>query len=128
MNLKTPTLDLENRKPVWLALSDFYLDTELQASDFRSIAATLIESPYSWEELRKIDKYELFPVLQPNLLSVAGEWAGFNEAWLVGTVSASLSKRNALKRIGIELFYFSFKWMCKPYWKKLKLVYGQMIE
>ncbi len=121
-------MNIEDRKPVWMALSDFYLDTELQDSDFRNIAATLMESPYSWEELRKIDKYELFPVLQPNLLSVAGEWSGFNEAWVIRVIQTSLSKRNALRRMGIELSYFTFKWMCKPYWKRLEDMIGASMK
>jgi hypothetical protein len=75
------TLNIEERKPIWIALSDFYLDTELQESDFRHIAFKIIESPYSLEEVKEINKYEIFPVLQPNLMSVAGEWAGFPENW-----------------------------------------------
>jgi hypothetical protein len=114
------TLNIEERKPIWIALSEFYLDTELQESDFRNIAFKIIESPYSLEEVKNINKYEVFPVLQPNLLSVAGEWAGFQEEWLINSITDSLTKRNSIKRAGIEGSWLTFKWMQKDYWEKLE--------
>ncbi len=85
------TLNIEERKPIWIVLSEFYLDTELQESDFRHIAFKIIESPYSIDKVKEINKYEVFPVLQPNLLSVAGEWAGFDEEWLINSITDSLN-------------------------------------
>ncbi len=120
------TLNIEERKPIWLVLSDFYLDTELQESDFRYIASKIIMSPYSFEQVKEINKYEVFPVLQPNLLSVAGEWAGFNEAWLINSIKKSLSRRNIVRKIGLEVSYFTFKWMCKDYWKELEQSYDEI--
>ena len=119
-------LNIEERKPIWIALSDFYLDTELQASDFRHIAFKIIESPYSFEKVKEINKYEVFPILQPNLMSVAGEWAGFDEKWLVDSIMESLAKRNIAKKIGIEGPYLTFKWMCQDYWEKLEKVYNEL--
>tara|TARA_R110002020_G_scaffold360232_1_gene572878 strand:- start:25 stop:789 length:765 start_codon:yes stop_codon:yes gene_type:complete len=120
------TLNIEERKPIWIALSDFYLDTELQESDIRHIAFKIIESPYSFEKVKEINKYEIFPVLQPNLMSVAGEWAGFNEEWLINRIQESLSKRNTVKKIGIKGSYLTFKWMFKDYWEKLEKVYTEL--
>ncbi len=73
---------IENRKPIWNAISEFYLDTELQKADYDRISKILIASNFSVEELKDIDLYEVFPVLKENLLSVAGVWTGFNENWL----------------------------------------------
>lgn len=120
------TLNIEERKPIWIALSDFYLDTELQEFHFRHIAFKIIESPYSFEKVKEINKYEIFPVLQSNFLSVAGEWAGFNEEWLVNRIQESLSKRNLIKKIEIEGLYLTFKWMCKDYWEKLEKIYIEL--
>ena len=120
------TLNIEERKPIWIALSNFYLDTELQESDFRHIAFKIIESPYSFEKVKEINKYEIFPVLQANLMSVAGEWAGFDEKWLVNSIKESLAKRNTVKKIGIESSYLTLKWMCKEYWEKLEKVYNEL--
>lgn len=120
------TLNIEERKPIWVALSEFYLDTELQESDFRYIATKIIQSPYSIEEVKEIDKYEVFPLLQNNLMSVAGVWSGFDEKWLVERIQESLSKRNALRKIAIEGAYLTNKWMNKGYWEKLELIYREV--
>ncbi len=118
--------NIEDRKPIWIALSEFYLDTELQESDFRHIAFKIIESPYTFDEVREINRYEVFPVLQPNLLSVAGEWAGFDEEWLVKSITDSLANRNTLKKLEIESSYLTYKWMSKDKWEKLEKTYKQV--
>ncbi|WP_340202130.1 hypothetical protein [Ascidiimonas sp. W6] len=120
------TINIEERKPIWMVLSELYLDTELQESDFIYIASTILESPYSFNEVKEINKYEVFPILQPNLLSVAGEWTGFNEEWLVNTIVDSLEKRNVVKKMGIEVSFQLFKWMQKDYWEKLEKVYCEL--
>lgn len=84
--------ELARRKPVWLALSEFYLDTELQPADFRRIRTVFDQSRYSAQEIRQIDYEEVGPVLVGNLLSVAGEWAGFDEAALLAAVSKRAAK------------------------------------
>ena len=80
--MKKPDSDLQNRRPVWLALSELYLDSELDTEDFERIADTLRSSPYSKTELDRIMFDEVFPVLSPNLRIVAGEWIGFDLAAL----------------------------------------------
>jgi hypothetical protein len=72
---------VEERRPVWNALSCLFLDTDtsLLTDD---IAKTLVASPYSSGELGEILIEEVYPVCHWNLFSFAGEWAGFDEAWL----------------------------------------------
>lgn len=73
--------DLVARRPVWEALSDLFLDTDVSLSrDWR--AGQLARSPYRIEQLEWILVDEVYPVCKYNLLSVAGEWAGFDLAWL----------------------------------------------
>ncbi len=120
----TDPVNIEQRRPIWLALSAFYLDTELEEPDLRQIAFTILDSPYSFDEVRSINKYEVFPVLQANLLSPAGEWAGFDETWLIDKITTRLSNRNKLNDLGVELRYQALKWMCKNYWKKLEKIYN----
>ena len=122
----TDPVNIEQRRPIWLALSEFYLDTELQDSDFRHIAFTILDSPYSLDEVKKINKYEVFPILQPNLLSPAGEWAGFDEDWLVEKILYLIEKKSKIGRVTTEVTYPMFKWMCKDYWKKLETVYNDI--
>jgi len=119
-------INIEERKPIWIALSEFYLDTELQELDFRYIASKIMESPYSLNKVKEINKYEVFPVLQPNLLDVAGVWAGFDEDWLVENIKNSLEKRSVIKKLKIESSYLTYKWMCKDYWEKLEKTYNQL--
>lgn len=123
--MKEP-FDIKQRKPVWIALSEFYLDTELDDSTLRHIAFTIIDSRYTFEEVKRINKYEVFPVLQYNLLSPAGVWAGFNEEWLIQKVTARLQSRNIFNKAGLELSYQSFKWMCKDYWQQLEKIYNDI--
>ena len=73
--------DLSARRPVWEALSDMFLDTDVSLSREWRIAR-LAQSPYSIEELEWILRNEVYPICKYNLLSVAGEWAGFDPGWL----------------------------------------------
>ena len=77
----TAPSDLACRRPVWLALSDLFLDTDVQllrAHNTRSLAG----SPYSLDELDAILREEVYPAREFNLAQVAGEWAGFGADWL----------------------------------------------
>ena len=75
----TEPAELKRRLPVWHALSEFYLDTELQPSDYQDIARRLRRSGYSLEALRQILEDEVAPAFAFNLLDVAGEWAPWTE-------------------------------------------------
>lgn len=77
--------DLPRRRPVWLALSDLFLDTDVTL--FQEANARLLSaSPYSLEELDAILTGEVYPACSLNLWSVAGEWAGFDAGWLEGCI------------------------------------------
>lgn len=73
--------DLVQRQPVWSALSDLFLDTDVSLS-LAGRVATLARSPYSVEQIEAILIDEVYPVCRANLLQVAGEWAAFDDAWL----------------------------------------------
>ncbi len=74
--------ELARRRPVWSALSDLFLDTELQPDDHVRIARMLRDSGYADATLLAILDEEVAPICGPNLLSVAGEWALFDGEWL----------------------------------------------
>jgi hypothetical protein len=77
--------DLENRRPVWDALSSLFLDTDTSLSrEWR--AQLLSASPYPLEQLHYILVDEVYPICRWNLLSIAGEWAGFDLVWLEGKI------------------------------------------
>ena len=79
--LKAARDDLANRRPVWDALSDMFLDTDVALSR-RWRASVLAESAYSIDDLETILINEVYPICKYNLLSIAGEWAGFDQQWL----------------------------------------------
>jgi hypothetical protein len=70
--------EIESRLPVWHALSDLFLDTELQAEDYRRIGAALRASGFGREALRTILEDEVAPAFMFNLLDLAGEWLSWD--------------------------------------------------
>ena len=74
--------DIEKRFPVWEALSELFLDTELDEITHKYIGKVILESAYTPEEIHSILWREVFPAVGDNLRCVAGEWAGFNPEWL----------------------------------------------
>lgn len=88
-------LPSEHRQLVWLALSDFYLDTELQASDLRYIRSVFEQSGFSEAQIKHINYHEVAPVLMVNLQSIAGVWGGFDKAWVIERITERLTSPRA---------------------------------
>ena len=78
---------LERRRPVWSALSELFLDNEIRP-EIAHAAFLCDASGYTVSELREIWFQELSPLLSKNLLSPAGEWAGFDQRWLEESIIA----------------------------------------
>lgn len=117
--------NLDERKPVWEALSDLYLDTELQEHDFIYIVSQFIGSPYTINEIKEIDQYEVFPVLYSNVLIPAGEWAGFQREILFKNITSWMESRTFLDVFAIQCVYPIYQWMNEDYWKKIEEIYGE---
>lgn len=105
---------IRQRLPVWVALSDFFLDTELQEDDYERIAATLAASPYPEQELKDILCFEVYPVCKWNLRIVAGEWAGFGEEWVRERIAPRYGKRPLLR---LPLLHW---WMIRDHWEAVR--------
>jgi len=71
--------EIKRRIPVWCALSDLFLDTELQASSHRYVAKIITQSGFSSKEAEAILRDEVAPVFHVNLWTVAGEWTSWTE-------------------------------------------------
>src|ERR1041385_7242509 len=108
-----PNQDLERRRPVWEALSSFFLDTELDNDWHRDIAEAIIYSKYTPSEIHEILWNELYPVLYCNLCNPVGEWAEFDQDWLEEQI---LSGARPRRRI---LWPFNPKKMVRQEWKEL---------
>lgn len=120
MSFDTETLKI--RKPLWIALSDLFLDTELQEYNHAHIATAMFESGYSFAEIEDILMLEVFPVCIANLHSVAGEWAGFHEDWVIKMIIKA--KRPNRYRQWVNRSNF---WMIKKDWDKVVIAYGRLI-
>src|SRR4051812_25137369 len=75
--------ELADRRPVWTALSDLFLDTDTTLF-VDSTARALANSPYSADELELILLDEVYPAVRDNWLW--WEWEGFDPAWLEATI------------------------------------------
>lgn len=105
--LKPALDDLAAREPVWSALSELFLDTDVSLSRTWR-AQQLAQSPYALEQLEFILVEEVYPVCKYNLLSVAGEWAGFDVEWLRARILHHLQARSRVWR-WFNLGRFSFQ-------------------
>ena len=112
---------LNKRTPVWIVLSELYLDTELEDSDYDRIVKVLLTSEFSLEELKAIDLYELFPSLQSNLETVIGDWGGFEEDWLLRKCKRNFRFRNwRIHRYYCEKRNKNSYWMRKNCWEEIE--------
>lgn len=80
------------RVPVWVALSDLYLDTAVETFH-DAIADTLAASPFPLDELQAMLVHDVHPVLFTNLMAPAGVWTGFDPDWLVARIRARGGRR-----------------------------------
>ena len=67
------------RLAAWTALANLFLDTEHTDEIRRCLARDLRETGYSLDQLENILRREIAPVFGGNLLSMAGEWALWDE-------------------------------------------------
>ena len=91
--------DFQTRLPVWTALSELFLDTELQDDDYAGIAAVLDRSGLPRERLQAILNYEVAPAFAFNLVDLAGEWTPWSEEEVLEIMSAP-RRGSVLSRMG----------------------------
>lgn len=89
MNTTAPTPE---RRRVWEAMSELYLDTDVDVEVLARVAEELARSPYSLPELQRILRHEVHPVLVQNLGTVAPVWDRFDPQWLEESISAHLRR------------------------------------
>jgi hypothetical protein len=68
--------EVRRRAPVWVALSDLFLDTDVSLFNERN-ARILRESKFHPLEVERILREEVGSVFYDNLLDIAGEWSGW---------------------------------------------------
>jgi hypothetical protein len=112
--MKATEAQIEERLPVWEALSEFFLDTELQPEDHQRIARTLAATRFTESEIEEILICEVCPVCKWN--AFYWEWIGFDPNWL---------KAEMAPRIGTApkfrfLFRMTHEWMYRSHWDKVR--------
>lgn len=84
--------EFARRLPVWTALSELFLDTELTATDHARIARIVEASGYNLALLDSIMRKEMLPAFGGNL-SITGEWAGWSEDQVAVIMQDTLNRR-----------------------------------
>ena len=102
------------RLPVWKALSEFFLDTELQPEDLERISKSLAASVYSADKLEDILVFEVCRGCRINLF--AWEWISFDEGWLIERIKPYYNRPPWFKRV----FLWRHRWMYERHWQKVK--------
>jgi hypothetical protein len=119
--MKPAIEDLPNRRPVWGALSEMFLDNELESADIQCLGQFLADSPYTLEELEEILYSEVYPFCIWNLRTVAGEWAGFD----IDCLQALILKREH-SWLRIPRFLQMGHWMIRKPWRDVKQVLQEL--
>lgn len=83
------------RMPLWCALSELFLDTEMQVQDYEAVARAARAGGFSVEQVRDILAREVFPAFAFNLMSVAGEWTGFDPDFVRARILRTLKHPGA---------------------------------
>jgi hypothetical protein len=103
-----PEQDQADRRMIWDELQMFWMDTDPKIF-LDSAARTCARSKYSLPEIERIFWNEVRPAVRLNLMSIAGEWRGFEIGWL----SRQIQKTNRHGRsLPIQCFHphSSFWW------------------
>lgn len=106
-----------------MALADMFRDTELQATDVDYIASTLLAAGFSSAQARAILFDEVAPVFGKNLVSVAGNWTGWSDEFVVREVRAYLAQNQRVRWRRL----FSLQGLAGAWVKRnLKMDWGQI--
>lgn len=91
-----------DRLPLWKALSELFLDSELDDGDVKLIASAIAESGLALPEAERILWEEVFPALGANLQVPAGAWGGFDgESLRDRIVSVALGRQSGIGSLGV---------------------------
>lgn len=71
---------------VWVSMADHFLDTETR-QDLPITALRCVEAGLSPMAARDVWQHEVSPAVGFNSFIVAGEWAGWDEDWLVARIA-----------------------------------------
>lgn len=94
------------------AISDLFLDTELQDFNYQSIALRLRKTGFSVDELDRIYTEEVAPALYNNLNATAGVWTAFDPVWLDEKIDRNKGWIRLLKKSHLAWHWYE-KWITR---------------
>ena len=123
------TKEIEERKIIWTALSEFYIDTELNDDDLARLSKIFYNSKLDLNTIKEIDLYEVFPLLKWNLYTPAPSWSGFDQPWLNDNCERMYNRRNNwLHRIICKAWNKTLSVANRSrYWDKIELLINKKL-
>lgn len=110
----------EDRERLWVALSDLWLDTELDEERLVEIADVVRESHLTEAQLDHVFEVELAPFLGRNNLTIAGVWDGFDPEWVCAQARQRSHKNSlipwTLAKTGVTTY------AARPLWRQVKAI------
>ncbi|WP_235296562.1 DUF7079 family protein [Portibacter marinus] len=105
------------RKNLWIALSELYVDNEIQEYDLQQIVKAIDKGQFTLKEAKRINREEVFSVLKYNLMGIAGNWTGFDPEWLIGRITHYLEWKVLFLNWPNSILYFSRRKMFRKEWQ-----------
>lgn len=91
----------QTREQVWTAMAEHFLDTETRHR-LPYTAWVCVEARLTTEAAYAIWCREIIPVVGFNLCDVAGEWAGWDDTWLIEQVRRRTRRRWGWPYLGVR--------------------------
>jgi len=111
--------EIRRKLSVWQALSQIFLDTDPELN-LPYVVRGCAESEFSIEELKFIYYQEVAPACLINLRVVAGEWAFFDDDWLIERISQKVRQRAWLPTFLKGIYKLGFSDYLDEYWQKIE--------
>jgi hypothetical protein len=111
------TAEIERRKPLWVAFSRLFLDTDIDDMYLEYVARLIVQSRFSIEEVREIFFTEVYPVCVTENFRAAGAWAALDKEFLFREIQERLRSPSPAG----DLFngIVKTKWAVSEHWKKI---------
>jgi len=101
--------EVDRALPLLTALADLYLDTDVMPA-VPHIARIIVERGYTVQQAEAMLRWDVRPAFYTNLLSVAGEWAGWSPEFVRERVLAVSGRRVDRFIIGADRFFPRIEW------------------
>lgn len=106
---------------IYILLADLFLDSELTPHDARWLADAIQPTKFTVAEIEHKIKAHLFPVLYPNLVTATGQWAGFDEDWLLHKIDDARKKEGSYAHdIWINICWYIYGGVVASRWAAVK--------